>query len=50
VGAGRVDFGVQVTRANVPFEPGGDIEVPEPASAALGLSALLLRRRRHHAA
>ena len=48
----KTDFGVQVTRANVPTEPGGDVEVPEPASAslaALGLTALLLRRRRHAA-
>ena len=46
---GKKDFGAVVIRSNVPTEPGGDVEVPEPATSgllALAASAALLRRRR----
>jgi hypothetical protein len=36
----KKDFGFNVTRFNVPTEPGGDPEVPEPASCALAAVAL----------
>jgi hypothetical protein len=45
---GKTDFGAVVVRSNVPTEPGGSLEVPEPASLVpAGLAALgwLMRRR-----
>jgi hypothetical protein len=36
----KKDFGFNVTRFNVPTEPGGDPEVPEPAYVALAAVAL----------
>ena len=51
---GKKDFGAQVRRSNVPGEPGGDPEIPEPASAALAALAAaawsLRRRERRNAA
>ena len=44
----KKDFGSNIVRFNVPTEPGGDIELPEPSSAglaAMAIWALVLRRR-----
>ena len=43
----KKDFGAAVIRANVPGEPGGGLELPEPASGVmiLALAALGMRRR-----
>jgi hypothetical protein len=45
---GKRDFGGIVIRVNVPTEPGGEPEIPEPTSVVLvgfGLTALMLGRR-----
>ena len=46
----KKDFGASVVRFNVPTEPGGDVEVPEPAGAAallaIAAAATFSARRR----
>jgi len=48
----KMDLSFNAIRSNVPTEPGGSLEIPEPSSAAAALVAatgLLMRRRARRA-